>query len=323
MYKINERSNNITSADLILGVDQIEVAEFFLECKVELDINICSPLRTDPQPGCRFTVDDEGILTLFDYSRGTSYNLISMISVYKEIEYDDAKKLIINKFLNGVPPENRVVRTLTPREKRFDLKVAYRPFCDADFSLWNIAPDIKVTEKDFIKYHVHALEVYTINDKAYNLTGPSYLFDMGVAKQIYRPDLPKKSDSFVGRYRSNTSKGLYGVSFLKDDWYVVITKSYRDWFYLQKLGVNSLFVLSEGHVFTEEELRLLLKYKVFVLYDNDTTGIEKSFQLTALGFTPMFLPVNDVVDSIKAVGGRKTKNYILKKVNDQKQSRIR
>lgn len=317
MYKINKQTN-ISSDSLILSVDQIEVVEYYLEYKVELDVNICSPLRSDPQPGCRFVVDEDKILTFFDYSRGKSYNIIALVAEFKKITYNEAKALIAKDFLTNGEREKRDLRVLVPKDKRFDLLVANRKFSEIDYNLWNIASDIKVTEKDLKKYGVSALEVYSINGKVYHPTGPSYLFSLGKTKQIYRPDLPKKSDFYEGRYRSNTTKGLYGVSFLKDDWYVVITKSYRDWFYLQKLGVNSLFVLSEGHVFTPEEIALLLKYKVFVLYDNDTTGIIKSYQLTGLGYVPIFLPENDVVDNIKKMGGRVTKNKLLKKLNDYK-----
>ena len=93
--------------------------------------------------------------------------------------------------------------------------------------------------------------------------------------QIYFPESKDRSK----RFRTSTSIGIFGKQYLRKE-SIIICKSYKDFFYTQISGFNSVCVIRENYKFTQEEITSLKRFTedIFIYWDNDSTGTENSLR---------------------------------------------
>lgn len=297
MYTVNNHLLKVSADDVLKSINQILVAETYINDKIRFYKSIKSPLRADKRAGCRFVVDKKNNLILFDYSRGKSYNVIQLVAEINNISFTEAKSEIIKKFMYG--GVNHSVNTLKYQPREF-LKIAYaaREITDEDIKFWSIG-GINFTKRDFNFYNIITASKYSLNGRL--ISNPAYIFKQKNFTQVYRPDVKKDLEGFIGRYRSDTMLGVHAFRKFENRDYIIITKSFRDAVYIDKLGFNVCYVIKEGHNFTPEQISHLRTFKkVYVLYDNDSTGKKNANKLKELHqFIPIFYPVQkDTVDNI-------------------------
>lgn len=271
-------------AHLLMILNQVEVGSFYLSFPIVLNKMVNSPLREDKTPSCKF-INEEGNLVMFDFTRGKSYALFPLLMEFFSCSYEELRDKIVNDFFVGkrtstINRNTPNLKVVSYKERNTELKIVPREILESDLALWNISDLVPITKELLITYRIIPISFYVYADKVFQTLDPAYAFSLSKEyTQIYRPKLSKSKAGSEGRYRANTTRGIYGLDkCLKNHSYILITKSFRDWFYLSALGFNVCFVLSEAHKFTEEELDLLKQYseRIVLLYDNDKTGIEKA-----------------------------------------------
>jgi 5S rRNA maturation endonuclease (ribonuclease M5) len=215
-----------------------------------------------------------------DYAKKITYSFVNFILEYCKIDYHTLCDWIQKDYQNvhTVIP-NKTIHVEVP----FDLFISKRPYLKLDLDFWSIS-DLNITEEILTKYKIFPLKAFSLKGYEGIVKEPTYIFEHSF-QQLYQPNLEKHK----GRYRAKTSKGVYGWDYLINHDKVIITKSFSDWFYLKLLGFNALHVLTEGNKFTEEDINKLSQFKqVFILYDNDETGIEMANKLKVYGYIPVF-----------------------------------
>lgn len=317
MFKANRQILITSTKALLENVNQIHVLEYYLSQPIILNENIKSPLRSDPNPGCRFCVNEDGDIILFDYSRGTSYNMVKVVAEKIGIDYKDAlteiQKTFVIKSTNYVKPEKLAVPDRIP----FKIFIKKKEIGERDLKFWSIG-DVNFTKEDFEKYNIVNLEVYSINNMIFR-PNQAYLFNFPSFRQIYRPDLRKDARGLEARYRSDTMLGLHTIGEITNFDYIFVNKSCRDGIYVHKLGFNSAFVLKEGHKYTPEQIEYLKQFKkVILLYDPDEAGVFNSTKwCEQTGWSPLFyLEAKDTVEMLENFPKEYVEQILNSKINE-------
>lgn len=243
-------------------------------------------LRTDNSPGCTFFVRETDNRVIFhDWSREWKADCFDVVMARYACSFPKALEKIAADF-NLIPSNiqlTRVKQAHITAKVPLTLRIMRREYYKPELDFWNIG-DFVVTQeqlqangiftiKAFWEMRGEEIENYVQKTKmtfAYKFPGKFHY-------QIYRPELPRNRRRFI-----NSPKVYYGdVEYLdKEVNYVVITKSKKDAFFLRLLGVNAMFIISEGTNLDAqllEHLQLVLGYEyLFTLFDNDMTGKRRS-----------------------------------------------
>lgn len=309
MFTTGVSFDYVLAKEYLKKLNQKAILETILKKPVDLQQNVLAPHRSDRKAGCKYSYK-EGLLLLFDASRGKTYDVISLISACFEISFQEAYQKIIT--LPEILTDVQFTEIDAYHEiKEFELYYQSRNITKEDINFWS-TNHIKVTEENIQKFGIVPLKGYNLNKRNYKPPGLAYLFVMESNWQLYRPDFEKDAYGYEGRYRAKSMLGLHGTSFLcQTNKEVLITKSFSDWFYLQVCNINSLFVLKEGHNYTKEELAFLKNYQVTLLYDNDLTGIINSMEKKQKHkFEHRFLPQKDTKDFLKVNSVKKLQKLL-------------
>lgn len=155
---------------------------------------------------------------------------------------------------------------------------------------------------------IHPLRGYYIDDdlvfSGYDRSPAyAYVFDRN-SWQIYRP-----KESRTSKFRShNINNTLFGLNKISSGGDVIVTSSYKDCAVLTSCGYKAVAPSSEvvqSSVYKHySQLRLMFD-RIFILYDNDDTGIRSAAELARnLCVTPIILPTKekDPADIVKTYG---------------------
>jgi hypothetical protein len=317
MYKVNTDILKLSTAQVLSSVNQIAVLEYFIGNTVKLNMNITSPIRSDLNPGCRYTIK-EGDLILFDCSKGTSYNIIRIISEKLGRDYYKAKELIIENFIykkiNTLSKKEQKNIIIEP-EKQFNILCKIREPNIKELEFWSIG-GLEITSEILKQYGIYTTSFYKVNNTEIKCD-VAYIFKHKNFTQIYRPDLPKNGHGLLGRYRANNMNGVHSFDNKIHSDYSITNKSFIDGFYSSLLEFNTKFCLKEGMIFKEEN------YKEYsptannlILWDNDETGIRESQKHNF--FKPIYYPnvegVKDTRDYLRNYGKEQTKQYLNEQI---------
>lgn len=250
----------------------------------EIDKWYKSPFREEKQSSFKISYwNDKLVWRDFGISNRPKYVLEYL--VYKfDISYRDALVKVYDDIIKNNPNfvKSKVVIPSSNQKfvhcKIWNLK-------DKDFEYWDLG---KIPRKEIIeKYTVYAGEVWnnklqlhkhTISDPFY-----IYLFDRSTkCWKAYRPYSRGKQLKFFG---NNVVDHIQGYNLLNFDSDILfITKSYKDIMVLNQLGYDAIAPHSENMFLDPWVLDYLkIKYKyIYILYDNDSTGIKKSIEFSDL-----------------------------------------
>lgn len=280
MHEVDFDSYNFKYSEFIDLLKQHN-QEYILSVFVGVTINkmVVSPIRPDKTPSCKLCYNSDKILTLFDYAKGTSYNVFEIIKEYNN--WTNRKTIIeicnavfyhsINPVLKEIPVIKQIAKA--------DIEVIYSEFTKQDLELFSTF-DYQASASTLNKLGIRKVSGYYFGEKFINK--PAIIFCLKSLEgfentQIYRPDLFKDQEGIEGKYRARSSRGLYLFKNTRGN--TITTKSFQDAYWLYLAGCNVRFVLSEGHKFTEDEIMYYdqdYDNTHFLLFDNDKSGRENA-----------------------------------------------
>ncbi len=297
-----------------------ETLDFSIGCKY------IAPYREDKEAQCTFSFPDSGIIYFVDFANpyGKPHvDCFSLISLTYNLNYFDTLELINSRLKLGLGtnPEKlpiaekrfnveEVVRVVTPKEHKpiihYEREFQYR-----DQLYWQ---PYGITSNNLKEDLVIPCEMYTTKSNS-GVTFSVRPFDIMYAytgfdndrKKIYRPNSPRGKYKWLTNCTQNDIGSINSIPARGN--ILVITKSYKDCRVLRNQGIHSVWFQNEGMLPSPTILFNLVNRfdKVFVLFDNDSTGIIKGKLLVDLinslvGYNKakqIYLPVSLLLEGIK------------------------
>lgn len=306
-----------------------ELFSFYFGDNISLSKKYTNPLRTDHDPDCTFFYGDKDLI-FRDFAKKRKYTLWQFVEEKYNLSSLDAIIKIATDFKINVNPSSQdiLIANTKPQEKLPSVKIkktnklknikgTFIKYNDEILNYFSTL-DHKIQVCDLQKYRILPIRQAILEFETSHsiIEGSPFGFFYALnknlkEKQIYFPFNPKKN-----KFRQIITGGLFGVEFLKEKQeYVIITKSWKDFFILQILGFNACCILSEEYKLTVHDYALLKQYgkKIFTLFDNDTTGKLASEEWQKLWKTiPLFLELNDSFIHYKNLGKVDLQDFITK-----------
>lgn len=312
-----------------------ELFSFYFGTNINLTTKYLNPLRTDNNPDCTFFYGEDE-LVFRDFARKEVYNIWRFVSEKYGISYNEAiKKIALDFNINlNLSSTDILLKNIKAKEVNEEIKKRLKKtnklkdivphFCNYDFEFLNYFSsfDYFVDNQLLKKYRIYPIksadlifEENSFNIKAVSI-GACYGIDKTLKeKQVYFPFNEKRH-----KFRQIIKQGIVGLEFLKKNQeYVILTKSYKDFFILQICGFNACCILSEEYSLSAFDILELKKYgkKIITLFDNDETGIKRSKNLADKFKTiSLFLELNDSYQHYKELGRDSLINFITNKLKE-------
>lgn len=284
---------NIDSRAILDFVSEESIFELVFESVPKNGDKVTSPLRADTNPGCFFNYNSQGKLIFYDYGTEIYSNdklhiamdCFSFIQAYYKFpNYHSTLAYIYKELILGknIPKLNRVAIPFVTVHKTTVIKIKPRNFCKSDKDFWS---KYGITRANLIDDSVYPVDCYQIE----NTNGKHSITPHDICyaytdfnfnrKKIYRP-YKKGKYKFTTNCSSDDIGNLKSLPLSGNELY--ITKSYKDCRVLRNIGLSSVWFQSETMYPNQELLTSLCNRfsKVYILFDNDTVGIESGKHLT-------------------------------------------
>lgn len=275
--------NELTRDSILERVSQIEIFERVFNVEVQFNRHLKSPIRVDENAGCFFHVSEEGRVKFVDKARDISEDCFGLIMLHFGKNFNETLYYIAGVFNLFGRDGNLILSPLRAndsskvylvKKKKLTVSRTRSPWSKESIDFWKDAGFTGELIKEMFIYvvdHVF-LNNRMIYSRKYGDPAFVYYFPDNTMK-IYFPKR-KKGKKFL-----TDSMYLQGYNLLpKKGKKLLITKSYKDVGVARLLGVPSVAPQSENDWMTEEIwLDLLDRFdEIYLLYDNDKTGIEYS-----------------------------------------------
>lgn len=283
----------LTSEYILENVSEEDIFEHYLY-PVDYTVKYTNPFRVDNHPDCNYYVGKTGILYFVDNAWNKKhYSCFNVVMEHYKCTFREALKHIYEDLISGDESSVKrdVFRTRKDRVKNIasDLKIKIKKFTSDELKFWNIG-NIEVTEEELKKKGIHSVETLWENSYIYdNLKHVFAYVEDNKITQIYFPKRKKGERRFI-----NTIGFTVGnLNNLQNDTEIlVITKSRKDCFFLEKFGINSIYTVNEAITIDSELFKKLSeKYTyIFTLMDDDRQGKHSAWTHRKLyGITPLFV----------------------------------
>lgn len=272
-----------------------EIFEHYLY-PVDFSAKYLNPFRDDTHPDCNYYVSKTGVLYFVDNARGKKhYNCYAVVMQhYNGCTFKEALMHIYEDLIEKrTTPVNREEIALKRKNRvnqiARNIKIKTKNFTPEELAYWNIG-GLEVTEKELNDKGIYSVETLWentwVND---NLKFVFAYVQQGKITQIYYPRRKKGERRFV-----NTAGFTIGnLNNLKNEDTLVITKSRKDVFYLEKFGINAIYTINET-ITIDQELFKKLKNKypyIFTLFDSDKQGQHSAWVHRKIyGIPALFVP---------------------------------
>lgn len=256
-----------------------------------------NPFRIDNTPTCNFFYHSRtGTLFFKDPAWASLYPSKGCFSVFIYVQfmfnlatnYDACYKIaydfnLIDENNKDLKKSNLLADVLLNKPIIIDkpsfssIKIKPKIITDIAIDFWSLK-DYKMKATTLQKLNTYMISDAWINDKlTYSNQAFTFAYHLESTDvfQLYFPDSLNRET----RFRCNQVSKLYCRQFVRDESYVILTKSYKDFIYLYLSGFNVCCILSENYKLTPEELAFLTKNgtrKLYLFYDYDKTGIDFS-----------------------------------------------
>lgn len=320
--------NIITKYTILTKVSEEELFERYLGVPVRFDTSYTNPFRADRSPGCTFWCSETtGILYFVDWANSAKryWDWIDVAShYYNDLSYPLVIEQVAKDFglVNGETyiPNRAIVQLERPVRR---LSTDYTPIAvklkgkwsDWELDFWQFS-DMEVTTSMLEKARIYTITDYWMNGwhsgKNLNKTFAYHLG--GYDKfQIYRPAARNRNY----RFRQSSSEWIIGVSELRQNEPIILTKSMKDMNVLRWMGFNVVTTLSETKIVTNEEIEKLRQFdpRIVILYDIDPPGLESAQQI-AIKHNCQYITypkewkTKDTYDSCKQYGTKQVKEFL-------------
>lgn len=295
------------SYDVYSKIDQMKVWQSLLGITVKLNTKMVNTLRHDTKPGC-WLYEHENVILLADFadSRFHGATCITAVMIKYQCSYTRALEIIKQDFSYT----NQKLSLSIKSTKDFNFQLSFTK------GAWNQHHKDYWSEYGISKSQLELENCYPVSSYSFNTHScPDFLQKVKVYDEttaivvdkkikIYKPNSPFK---FLSNFNENT---IGGTNKIIDS--VIITKSVKDYMVLDNLGYSSRFIHSET---SNPDLDRFMRYnKVFVLMDNDTTGLDACKRLSSNNhFIGISIPQGypkDISDFYKTYGHTETRHLI-------------
>ena len=293
MYGYVDNYIPLTIENVLSRISQESIFSLLLGETPEINKLYFSLVREDKTPGCEFMWYGNKLIFIdFGYHK-QHLDCFGVISERENINLNDTLYIINKHFklgLNGtgtpLPIRYNIVHAKTIKKESTKIIFKPRKFNLHDKKYWT---DYGITKENLIEDRVHAVLWYkfysnklqkTITIRPNTISYAYHEFSPRV--KIYSPFKDKRKGKFITNTITNDIGGLTSYkSFTKR---LIITKSYKDYRCIKNFGINTIWFQAEGVIPDAEILIPLIDAheEFIVIYDNDTTGISTSTNLTAV-----------------------------------------
>ena len=292
--------------------------------------HFCSELRKDHNPTC--VIGKVGNKLIYrDFSESETRDCFNYIMLKYGVGFQEALEMINLDFKLGLIPVKNITYTPTVTSisnfniddiERLpaDIRVTVRNWTRSDKPFWN--GKYGITSKLLSKFRVYPLTGYWINGRYFKCGLNSYGFYFGKLEdgreswKIYQPYEKKKNEGGHKFITNCPDFFIQGYDLLPETGdLLIITKSYKDVIVLDMIEVPSISPNSES-VYVDPNViaELKLRFKdIWILYDNDETGIRGAEKLSEENNLPyFFMPIDtkDPSDFLELYGIETLREYI-------------
>lgn len=268
---------------------------------------IISPFRNEEHGSFRISFyNNKWVWTDFGLDSRPK-DAITFCMLYEGLDFREALQFCYDniKHSNTKP-------TVVKKSKLISCKIS-KTFSKIELDYWNQA---NITEEDLRFYNIYKGEIWFNKKLLYKSTDTNllfiYLFDK--ENKIFKGYRPNETEYRRKFFSNNITDHLQGYDLLPETGDIlIITKSYKDVIVWRKLGYAAIAPHTENCFINPVILADLKKRfkKIYVNYDNDFTGVNKSIEFTQQNDLNYFnLPTNtNAKDPFEFVVIDKNKNY--------------
>lgn len=289
----------LTKDNVLKEVHEKTIFEFYFGESINLNDSYKNPLRSDPNPGCKFFIGRNGKLLFIDFSRKNSvvdcfgfickkydcdlYTALKRINQDFRLTLGTAEEQSLKDSIYEYTKPNLDFFELT-KEKKSELLCLKRKFENYDLDYWQNG--YGVTPETLKKFNVFCVRTVFKNNKPIwrnSKENPiyAYHFPNENKKKIYRPKEKDKRFKFLSS--AGIGKLYQGFDQLPDKGdLLIITKSMKDVMVLHEFGYYAIAPNGEGfHIENEFYDMLCDRFdNIIFLYDNDIAGVTAVINLT-------------------------------------------
>lgn len=279
-----DRRGFISKESILSLVTQEEIFELVFKFKPQEYEYVVSPLRPDDDPGCWFSLHDNGTLYFVDFGgtrrHSDCFNIVQ--DYFKIPNFYLTLEFIYNALIKGKTELRpiEVGKKQDKKEKReVKLLIEARPFNTLDANFWS---PYGIKKKHLIEDRVFPISrLFALNTKtgshAIECRDIAYAYTefLEAKKKIYFP-LREGRNRFITNCNQNDVGGINSLILLGNE--LIITKGYKDYRVLKNSGKNVVWFQNEGMMPNNNIINNWVKQfsKIIVWFDNDHAGITAS-----------------------------------------------
>lgn len=256
-------------------VTQEEIYEFYFKKRIVLREFYANPLRVDTNADCQFYYSPKGVLRLNDFAWNKKIDCFDFVKFQYNLTYYQALiKIIIDmKLLSSDDIQFRgySLEDLKIHKIKLQFKVKRKKFTKLDIDYWRRYLHWLVPN-DLEQANIYSLDCLWINDKItydYKPRDIAFIYHLKQGDNFQAYFVKSKMTT---KFILNNNRIIIGKKHIDyNKSYLIITKSYKDWFLAWKMGLNVVAILSETLYTFPIEIISKFNY-VFTLFDNDKTG---------------------------------------------------
>lgn len=318
-----ERLEYINKDFLLLRITPEQIfCYYFGILEINLDNFYLNPLRDDNNPDCKFYINKDSSILYFNDFAWKHFDCFGFVQEQYGLKFNEAVykialdfELVDNENFSAILGHKKAkhLKNINPVEKK-SFKITKRKHNYRNLNYWRNFLSY-ITIQDLIDYNIYPLHTLYMNDRPIYSTSykNSFVYLLGGRHfQCYggEGNLLRENKFF------NTINKVVGLKILNNTKeYVVITKSYKDWFLMKLMGLNAITIMSETQRLSETNLSSLDGFKhIFTLFDNDIAGKKATIRYKKeYGTIPLLFPKDmkkDYSDNLLKFGDRNLWEYV-------------
>lgn len=297
--KFNLKGKDPTIDNIRKQVSDQQIYEFYLKQVVSPTKKYISPFREDKHPSMSFlAISTEEILwkDWGDTAQESPLGVVSFVMKLYNCSYFEALSIINRDMCLGLEglstkADGKVNSPVNvPKKRPFEvnnkhklIEIEAQIFKKEDVAYWE---SYGITLSTLIRYNVRTVKYVWLNGimvRMYSRSNPVYSYYLGEKdkKQYYKIYSPKspKHKKWLTNAPQNIIQGINNLTWTDDK--LIITKSLKDVMLLNEMGIDAVALQSETSSLEERTATLFMASydDIYVLFDNDETGVKFSAKL--------------------------------------------
>lgn len=320
----------ITKEEILNKISEVDIVEYYLNIKLKYNTVICSPFREDKNPSFSFKINNDLSVLARDWGTGDNYDAFSIVQQLYNCNFTECLNIISSDFgirREGIPfdkklllnnPDELKTKYLIDKQKSI-ITIEPQAFTKTDIDYWS---RYHISLKTLVKFDVFSCKFVWYNGnllRTYSKINPVYAYKFTKFKQysykVYSPLTDNKKYKWLFNGSKDDLEGFDQLPLIGD--ILVVTKSLKDVMVLYELGIPAISLQGEVNKFEYDIYVKLAKRfnKLYVLYDNDDTGIRSSNRIVEdFNIKQIFIPKDsnckDIAEYIECYGIEESKKLM-------------